>query len=387
MKTGEKTLIVLCMVMLLLTSCGGKAGQDAAPSSIDFNQYLNCQSAYGCTDQGWYIEPNEQVYYFAEDMKSAPITLCAKADCNHSDPTTCSSYLTEGSYGIYAWNNALYYLCMPMGHDGIDLYQMGLDGQDRKVLVNLFPGANNYSYVANIGGGYLTVALCEYTVNGDVTTLYLISLADPTAEPAVLFSNAEQVEAAQGDTSQIPRPYVMHVGTDWVFYSVELGPSGACYNSLYGYEISTGETKLLVEDDFFIGGDLSPVGDTLYWYDTDGYTFGRLNQVDLTTGETTMVAEIPITEDVWGVMDNKYLYVSGGSGADPAELAIYDFEGNEVQRLSCQELGMPIGYAFSNDSKVVFRRYDLGAMMPVCWLDKDQLAQGKAEFHMIESEP
>ena len=100
-----------------------------------------------------------------------------------------------------------------------------------------------------------------------------------------------------------------------------------------------------------------------------------------------MVAEIPITEDVWGVMDNKYLYVSGGSGVDPAELAIYDFEGNEVQRLSCQELGMPIGYAFSNDSKVVFRRYDLGAMMPVCWVDKDQLAQGKAEFHMIESEP
>ena len=45
------------------------------------------------------------------------------------------------------------------------------------------------------------MALCEYTVNGDVTTLYLLSLADPTAEPAVLFSNAEQVETAQGDTS------------------------------------------------------------------------------------------------------------------------------------------------------------------------------------------
>ena len=58
---------------------------------------------------------------------------------------------------------------------------MGLDGQDRKVLVNLFPGANNYSYVADGGGSYLTVALSEYTVNGDVTTLYLISLADPTA--------------------------------------------------------------------------------------------------------------------------------------------------------------------------------------------------------------
>ena len=138
--------------------------------------------------------------------------LCAKAYCDHSAPNTCSSYLTEGSYGIYAWNNMLYYLCMPMDHDGIDLYQMGLDGQDRKVLVNLFPGANNYYYLAHVGGGYLTVDMSEYTVSGDVTTLYLISLADPSAEPAVLFSNAEQVAAAQGDTSQIPRSYVMHEG-------------------------------------------------------------------------------------------------------------------------------------------------------------------------------
>lgn len=381
------TLLACGFSFVLLSGCGGRSGQDAAPSSTDFNQYLQSQSFYGCTDQGWYIEPDQQVYYFAGDLKSAPIPLCAKADCNHSEPTTCSSYLTEGSYGIYAWNNMLYYLCMPMGHNGIDLYQMGLDGQDRKVLVNLFPEANNYSYVANVGGGYLTVAMSEYTVNGDEATLYLISLTDPTAEPAVLFSNTEQVESAQGDTSQIPRPYVMHVGEEWVFYSVEVGPSGAVTNSLYGYEIATGETELLVKDDFFIGGDLSQVGDTLYWYDTDGYTFGQLNQIDLTTGDTTMVAEIPVTEDVWGAMDDKYLYVSGGSETTPAELAIYDFEGNEVQHLSCEMLDMPISYAFSNDSRVVFRRYDLGSVMPVCWVDKDKLAQGKAEFHMIESEP
>ena len=50
-------------------------------------------------------------------------------------------------------------------------------------------------------------------------------------------------------------------------------------------EIATGETKLLVEDTFFIGGDLSPVGDTLYWYDTDyDLTYGRLNQIDLESG-------------------------------------------------------------------------------------------------------
>ena len=385
MRKAIDILLICCLALAFLSSCGDKAGQDVTLSSTDFNQYLNCQGTYGCTDQGWYIKPYEQLYYLASDLKSPPVILCARADCDHSDPQTCTSYLTEGSYGIYAWNNMLYYLCMPLGHDGIDLYQMGLDGQDRKVLVNLFPGANNYSYVANGGGGYLTVALSEYTVNGDVTTLYLISLADPTAEPAVLFSNAEQVEAALGDTSQIPRPYVMHVGEEWVFYNVESGPTGSRSNSLYGYEIATGETKLLVEDTFFIGGDLSPVGDVLYWYDTDGSTYGQLNKIDLENGAITLVQDIPIGADVWGTLDDKYLYVSGGSAAEPADLVVYDFEGNELQRLSCEELGMPISYAFSDDSKVVFRSFDLGQMMPVCWVDKDKLAEGKAEFHLIEA--
>ena len=386
MRKAIDILLICCLALALLSGCSGKSGQDVTLSSTDFNQYLNCQGTYGCTDQGWYIKPYEQLYYLASDLKSPPVILCARADCDHSDPQTCTSYLTEGSYGIYAWNNMLYYLCMPMGHDGIDLYQMGLDGQERKVLVNLFPGANNYSYVANGGGGYLTVALSEYTVNGDVTTLYLISLADPTAEPAVLFSNAEQVEAALGDASQIPRPYVMHVGEEWVFYNVESGPTGARSNSLYGYEIATGETKLLVEDTFFIGGDLSPVGNTLYWYDTDGSTYGRLNQINLESGAITLVRDIAIGADMWGTLDDKYLYVSGGSAAEPADLVVYDFEGNELQRLSCEELGMPISYAFSDDSKVVFRSFDLGQTMPACCVDKDELAEGKAEFHLIDPE-
>ena len=387
MRKVLSALLSCSLFIILFSGCGDKSGQDVTLGSTDFNQYLNCQSSYGCTDNGTCIWTNNQLYFSSADLESAPTLLCAKADCDHSDPQTCSSYLTEGSYGIYAWNNMLYYLCMPMGHDGIDLCQMGLDGQGRKVIANLFPGANNYSFMADVGGGYLTVALSEYTVNGDVTTLYLISLADPTAEPAVLFTNEEQVVAAQGDTSQIPRPYVMHVGEEWVFYNVESGTTGQRSNSLYGYEIATGETKLLVEDTFFIGGDLSPVGDVLYWYDTDGSTYGRLTQINLKSGETALVRDIPIGADVWGDIDNKYLYVSGGSGAEPANLVVYDLTGKELQRLSCEELGMPISYAFSNDSKVVFRRYDLGAVMPVCWLDKDKLAQGKAEFHMIESEP
>ena len=376
-------LLIYSFSLVLLSSCGGKPEQEDTPSSTDFNQYLNSQSFYGCTDRGWYIWNNEQIYFLDDGLTATPTVLCAKADCSHTDPNTCSSYLSNG---IYASNNTLYYLNMPQDGKGIDLCQMGSDGQDRKVLSNLLPEADNYSYVANGGGGYLTVALSEYTVNGDVTTLYLISLADPTAEPAVLFSNEEQVVAAQGDTSQIPRPYVMHVGEEWVFYNVESGPTGQRSNSLYGYEIATGETKLLVKDTFFIGGDLSPVGNTLYWYDTDGSTYGRLNQINLESGAITLVRDIAIGADMWGTLDDKYLYVSGGSAAEPADLVVYDFEGNELQRLSCEGLGMPISYAFSDDSKVVFRSFDLGQTMPVCCVDKAELAEGKAEFHLIDPE-
>ena len=386
MKRFLQILLFFGIFTIFFTSCTEKKALVAESDVTDFNQYVKSQGIYACTDHGWYMIPREQVYYLSPDFTQSPTLLCAKADCDHGSPDTCSSYLTRSSYNLFAWNNMLYYLCMPMGHDGIDLYQMGLDGQDRKVLANLFPGANDYSMITDGGNGYLTVALSEYTVNGDVTTLYLISLADPTAEPAVLFSNAEQVEAALGDTSQIPRPYVMHVGEEWVFYNVESGPTGQRSNSLYGYEIATGETKLLVEDTFFIGGDLSPVGDTLYWYDTDGTTYGRLNKIDLESGAITLVQDIPIGTDVWGTLDNKYLYVSGGSAAEPADLVVYDFEGNELQRLSCEGLGMPISYAFSDDSKVVFRSFDLGQTMPVCCVDKAELAEGKAEFHLIDPE-
>lgn len=380
-------LLICGFSLALLSGCGGKSGQDETTSSIDFSQYLNSPGFYACTDIAWYICQDMQLYVQDTELKTPLQPLCAKPDCTHVDRDSCSSYLPIGAYGVFAWNNTLVYPSTPINGSEIQLCQMGLDGQDRKVLTTLFPDGNDSSYVANCSCGWLTMNMTEYTVNGDVNTLYLYSLADPTAEPAVLFSNAEQVETAQGDTSQIPRSYVMHMGEEWVFYNLEFGPSGARTNSLYGYEIATGETRLLVEDDFFIGGDLSPVGDTLYWYDTDGSTYGRLNQIDLNTGETTLVRDIPITEDVWGNMDDKYLYVSCGSAANPAELVIYDFQGNELQRLSCQELGMSIGYVCSNGSKAVFRRYDLGAMMPVCWVDKDKLAQGKAEFHMIETEP
>ena len=89
---------------------------------------------------------------------------------------------------------------------------------------------------------------------------------------------------------------------------------------------------------------------------------------------------------MYGTLDDRYLYLLGGEEADTAEVVVYDLEGNELQRLSCAELGTPLAYAFSSADKVVFRSNALGEITPICWLDKDQLAKGKAAFHSIVSD-
>ena len=136
----------------------------------------------------------------------------------------------------------------------------------------------------------------EFTVNGDVTTLYLISLEDPQDVPKELFTNREEVSTSSVNLDEIRKPFVMHVSEDWVFYDIQSGPADNRTNALYGYQIETGETKMLVEDGFSVAGDLSPVEDTLYWYDTDGATYGTLNRIDLEGGEIATVCEIPVSE-------------------------------------------------------------------------------------------
>ena len=126
------------------------------------------------------------------------------------------------------------------------------------------------------------------------------------------------------------------------------------------------------------------MGDTLYWYDTDyDLTYGRLNQIDLESGEITLIRDIPIQAGESGSLDDRYLYISCGSDVEAARLVVYDFQGNEVQTLSCKELDMNLGYAFSSDSVVCFRDFTLRDLMPVCWVDKGELERGTAEIHTI----
>ena len=379
-----RILGIACLFFTLLTGCGTHTTSTPSSDGVDYNQYLNSPGYYACTDTAWYICPQTQIYFLEAGLESPVQLLCFKADCDHNDRQTCSSYLPSGAYSIFGWHNTLYYLRGSIEHTGIDLYQMDPDGQGRKLLTNLFHGVSNYSYSPYIGGGYLTVNLSEYTVNGDATTLYLISFAQPQEEPRVLFTNMDEASAGNGNLEEVSTPYVMHVSEDWVFYVVTSGPVDHRSDALYGYQIATGETKLLVEDQMQFEGDLSPVADELYWYDSFDDDCGVLRRIDLTTGDTTTVCEIPTEENMWGSMDDKFLYILGGDDAETAELVVYDFDGTELQRLSCAELGTPLGYAFSSADKVFFHSSVLGEHDPICWVDRNKLEQGKAEFHLIE---
>ncbi len=56
---------------------------------------------------------------------------------------------------------------------------------------------------------------------------------------------------------------------DWVFCTLTTGASDDRTTALYGYQISTGEQKLLVADSFSSVSDLSQQDNQLYWYVND----------------------------------------------------------------------------------------------------------------------
>ena len=92
--------ILLCMFMLLslLCACGNSASTPpAASDGKDYNQYLNSPGYYACTDSAWYSCPGSQIYFLDAGLESPLHPLCAKADCNHNDRETCSSYLPSGA--------------------------------------------------------------------------------------------------------------------------------------------------------------------------------------------------------------------------------------------------------------------------------------------------
>lgn len=371
--------IVLCLLgaLALLVGCGDKPTETAADNfGTDYNQYINANGVYAVTNSAYYICESGRLR-FLDPSLDAPISiLCAKADCDHSDPRECSAYLPDGSPAVYAWNGALYYDVWSED-DKLEIYRMDLDGKNRKVVgeLELNSLAGSVAYTLNIACGHLAVTLYDEIPAGEVVTLYLFSMEDLSEEPVVLFTNQEQVIAGAAQ-EEIPRPYPVYLSEEWLFFGVEQGSTGARRNCLYGYEISTGEVKQLLEDGFYPADDLSQQKDLLYWYDTDG----AITTIDLTTGTVTERTEISVGEQQFGSMDERWIYISGGISAEEAEVAVYSLDGTEVQRLPCAELGSPLSYAFSTSDRIFFRKSGYTDMAPICFLETAALSEGKAEL-------
>lgn len=381
---------VLCLVTLLalLTGCGNQAPKSTGTtgngngSEVDYNQYINANGSYAVTDSAYFICDAGKLQFLESSLQSPVTLLCAKADCDHQDPDQCSAYLPLGSPSLYTWNGALYYDVCEAGK--ISIYQMDLSGQNRKLAATLpiVSETGSLAYLMDLACGHLEITFYDDTPAGEVITIYLFSMEDLTAEPVEVYTNRNEVSAQAELQENLPRPVPVCLSQDWAFYCLELGEPGARKFDLYGYQISTGENKLLVKDDYSPPDDLSAVGNELHWYDTDG----ALYTVDLTTGACTKNADIPVDPEEYGALDDQWLYVTGGTSKETAEVAVYALDGTEVQRLSCADIGTPLSYAFSTADRVFFREAGFSNMDPICYLEKSALSQNNGELIPLKSE-
>lgn len=374
-------LALCCILSALLTGCGSTQSpavvstKEAVDSGIDYNQYINSVGCYAYSDSAYFTLENG-VLYFLEPTLSAPLSvLCSKANCQHTDPNVCSAYLPQGCYSVYAWNDAIY--CVGWDFtDGLCLYRMDLDGQNRErtAILNVESYSGAVSYIPYISCGNLALYFVDTTPEGDVNKLYLFSMEHPEADPVSVFSNEAMVKEADVSQSEIPTSYPIYLAEDWVFYLVEQGASDARQHSLWGYQISTGTNQELLNDGFFAIDDLALDGDTLLWYDLDGYLYS----IDLTNSEVTKISDVLAGENIYGSLDDQWLYINDLANQT---LTIYDHTGQEMQTITNETA---LSFAFSTSGKVFFRDYTSGSQLPVGYLDKQAIASGSAALITLE---
>ncbi len=83
--------------------------------------------------------------------------------------------------------------------------------------------------------------------------------------------------------------------------------------------------------------------------------------------------------------DHQYIYMArlGIMGEPTGEegLTIYDLEGNEIQYISYDGRKQPLQYLLATPDTVIFGVADEGhEPQPVCYLERMEIAEGKAEF-------
>lgn len=390
MKKLLSAVISVCAAAGLLASCGAASAPASGSASGDvagYDQYIDLPGSIALTSDGYYFR-NEELLYFLDASLGYPAgILCARADCTHEKEEECTARIPPGT--LFSWNSDLYYIDHPDGDSGFVLFRMDAGGANRKRVAELdIDFGSGGSWYTRCACGYIVFCFSYSTAqrSTDITTLYLISMEDPGGTPAVLFSNGSANSPADAQWNEVPRPFPMYITWDDVFYLVEQFTDGELHTLLYRYQISTGETTLLAEDAVTGADRLSLEGDQLHWFDADG----ALYTISLTGGGIEKNAVIALKEQQYGACDDRWLYIAAGKPDAPeeAEVVIYDYQGGEVQRLSCGELGTSLSFAFSTPDKVFFRVSGLdyrASILPICYLEKSAIAEGTADFLTLDA--
>lgn len=380
----KRTLAILVSALLglTLTACGGRniatPAKDGADSSValDYNCYITSKGFFAYTDSA-YIFCNNNRLTFLEPTLTAPISqLCTKPNCNHSDDT-CSSHV-DGSAGVFSDGNYLYYISE---NNGLELQRLDIDGTDRRTIgkLNVVTG-NEFSYPHQIGCGAVLLDLWIWDIDTERQKLCLFSLEHPEQEPIVLF---EGVYDPKLSSEENVAAFYYSIWDDWVLYVVRTGLGGAALGyldttyALYGYDRTSGETKLLVED-WVYNGNAVIAGNELTWY----IPGQEIHQVQLDTGtEQTYSVDCESASEDFVYIDDSYIFfVSPDHSHDTV---ICDYEGKYIQSVPVEAV---YAYGLSTPDYVFFYNYDADTCEPVCYLEKSAIANGTAEYIPLEHE-
>lgn len=369
-------LSLVCLLSVL-TACGKQ--EAAAPcTGADYNSYITTRGSLAYTPEACFIFEDNQLTFYDAALTSGRTVLCSRADCDHTTDD-CTSFVN--AFSVYAWETHLYYVTIDPVTFDLELWQMDLDGTNRTKLRTLpvNPGSS-FTWEYDITAGHLLLRLDTQTADGDTSVVHLFSLTEPNTAPVTLFASS-----AQEETAAASAPWLFE---DWIFYDVWSGG----HFELYGYRVSTGETELICSD-WAITDSLTLVENTLYMHD---FSDGALRSMDLESREITEYRnDLPTQQYPWGSFDDQYFYQyalnTDSVSMEAQELIIYDLTGQEIQRLSLSGAGLdvPVCYAMSTPDYVLFRpspTYSYSSS-PICYLEKEALAEGRAKLIPLEEKP
>ena len=430
MKSNFKSVLALCAVMVctMFCGCGAKpesgadatdaasseqpavvasepAAQTAAPSSRpdepketkfyivdrDAKKEVNLSSKMCETDDSFYYLTSEDMILFSDKSYPDWQPLCGKPNCRHTArETDCNAKLEGDAGSITVYGNHLYYAFVDpsdnMMRAAVQIWRMKLDGSDHELIAvpeYTFEGAEpnhiSQSLSCRFHNKYLFVDLIRATgADAPINTKqkeFVFDLSRPEDGLSELSFKLDGGEETVGHMS-------MRYAEGDIIYSTDTLQG----NTVYKLDLSTRTAKTLCTLPFeyaFIRWCSLYEGKLWFcsWYDE-----GMIVSVDAETGETEIVNTAEPGKTLWWYHLGEYIIGASPDYGDGCEngTVIYDKNGNEVQRITCDEMGVGLtfccvfgNYAFGQVSTNDPTQTDiidfLSAHAPVWYLDLNDI--------------